>query len=300
MPCKTYDFLVKVQRLLTVLAMLLPVESFGAPPTIYPGERHYFTNADGGTKECRSANGTLPDTVSCSKPLFSATTCDPAGNFVRASVSDTVATSFAAVRIVTASVYNDFSIPGDFSHFVDAQIAVTYDFFVGLGAFSAYSSSGGLSIIVEDITDSIPIYVTNESIYKMARSGDQGFTDISGGEQIEYPRNEVYNLKVKLRSGRTYRIWFQAQAMAESDGLYTFAEGDAYWNRLMVDLGTDEVEQLSQHDTAIKDVIAQHDADIKKQLADLQGQITDINEKLDEIKNLLLTPQGLRNGFPIK
>jgi hypothetical protein len=270
-------------------ALLVPAPSFGAPPTINPGQRYYFTTADGGKKECRSANGTLPDTVSCSKPLFSSTTFDPAHNTVRAIVSDTPITSFAAVRIATASVYNDFTIPGDFYHFVDAQITVTYDFFIGLAAFSAYTAGSTLSISVEDITDNIPVWIANETIDDGQRSGDQGFTDITGGEQIEYPRNQGYTLNVKLRRGRTYRIWFQVESVAESDGLFVSSEGDAYWNRLMVDLGADPVEQL-----------AQHDADIKQQLSNLQGQLTDINDKLDEINTQLITPPGRRPGFPYK
>jgi len=274
---------------LALAILLVPVQTFAAPTVINPGERHYFTSAEGGKKECRSADGSLPDTVSCNKPLFQATTYDPAGNFVRASVSDTPVTSFAAARIVTASVYNDFTIPGDFSHFVDAQISYTYDFFVGLAAFSAYSASGELSMIVEDITDTIPVFIAQEVIYTLDRSGDQGFTDISGGEQIDYPRNEVHTMKIKLRRGQTYRIWFQAQAIAESDGLYVFAEGDGFWNRLMVDLGNDPVEQLAMHDT-----------DIKSELSKLQGQFNEINSKLDKINRLLLTPQGRRSGFPLK
>ena len=41
----------------------------------------------------------------------------------------------------------------------------------------------------------------------------------------------------------------------------------------------------------IETAITSHDADIKKQLANLQGQIIVINRKLDEIKGLLLIPE---------
>jgi hypothetical protein len=260
---------------LALSATFFPASSFGAPPVINPGERHYFTKADGGARLCRSANGTLPDTVSCNNALFDKTTFNAANNFVRASVEDTPLTSFAAARIVTASVYNDFSIPGDSAHFVDAQITVTYDFFVALAAYSAYTASSSLSLIVEEITSSVPVFIANETFFSMERNGDQGFTDITGGEQIDYPRNEAYTMKIKLRRGHTYRVWFQAKSLAESDGLYVLAEGSGYWNRLMVDLDNDQVEQLAQHDQAIKN-------------------------ELNGIKDILATPLGRRPGFPNK
>jgi len=46
----------------------------------------------------------------------------------------------------------------------------------------------------------------------------------------------------------------------------------------------------------IEAAIAAHDAEIKKQIANLQGQIIIINRKLDEIKGLLLTPEGERGS----
>jgi len=35
-------------------------------------------------------------------------------------------------------------------------------------------------------------------------------------------------------------------------------------------------------------------------LNELDGKLTDINAKLDEIRDLLITPQGRRPGFPKK
>jgi hypothetical protein len=45
--------------------------------------------------------------------------------------------------------------------------------------------------------------------------------------------------------------------------------------------------------------LAKHDGDIKTELAIIKNQLNGINQGLDEIKTLLLTPQGLRDGFPI-
>jgi hypothetical protein len=50
----------------------------------------------------------------------------------------------------------------------------------------------------------------------------------------------------------------------------------------------------------IKIAIATHDVDIKKQVADLQGQIMVMNRKLDEIKKLLTSEEGGESSIPKK
>jgi hypothetical protein len=50
----------------------------------------------------------------------------------------------------------------------------------------------------------------------------------------------------------------------------------------------------------IKIAIATHDADIKKQVADLRGQITVMNRKLDEIKKLLMSEEESESSTPKK
>ena len=57
---------------------------------------------------------------------------------------------------------------------------------------------------------------------------------------------------------------------------------------------------LSVHDSAIRGLLATHDADIKRELAAIRRKLDENNALLDEIKRLLLTPQGRREGFPIK
>jgi hypothetical protein len=47
---------------------------------------------------------------------------------------------------------------------------------------------------------------------------------------------------------------------------------------------------------SIETAIAAHDADIKKQIADLRAQIMVINRKLDEINGLLLMPEDERRS----
>jgi hypothetical protein len=57
---------------------------------------------------------------------------------------------------------------------------------------------------------------------------------------------------------------------------------------------------LTAHDLAIRTQLATHDADIKRELAEIKKKLDDQQALLEEIKKLLLTPQGRREGFPIK
>jgi hypothetical protein len=50
----------------------------------------------------------------------------------------------------------------------------------------------------------------------------------------------------------------------------------------------------------IKVAIATHDAEIKKQIADVQGQIMVMNRKLDEIKKLLMSGEESESSVPKK
>ncbi len=65
-------------------------------------------------------------------------------------------------------------------------------------------------------------------------------------------------------------------------------------------LGTHTHEDLATHDTNIDADLATHDADVKALLAKLQNSVDENQRKLDQIIDLLLTPQGRRDGFPQK
>jgi hypothetical protein len=65
-------------------------------------------------------------------------------------------------------------------------------------------------------------------------------------------------------------------------------------------LGTHTHEDLATHDRNIDAELAAHDAEVKALLATLQNSVDENQKKLDQIINLLLTPQGRRAGFPQK
>jgi hypothetical protein len=296
--------------LLIVLVAVVPYAAF-AEPFVSPGETLEFAHADGGGTQCRIATGVLPDTGPCEDPL---TTFHAADNFVRAVFDATLLTGgLGEAHYTTAWIYNNFSIPGDPNNLVDAQISVTFGYYGVLFAGGAFKTSGTLSLEVADVTPGDPIrLITGPTIFQQERSGDQGFSDIAIGQELQYPRGESASIQVKLRRGRTYRITFKLETLAEEFAVgRVVANASASWSQLSVTLGSDEVEQLSQHDGDIKSAIAthdatmkaaleQHDADIKRKLDELDGKLTDINAKLDEIIDLLLTPQGRREGFPLK
>ncbi len=60
----------------------------------------------------------------------------------------------------------------------------------------------------------------------------------------------------------------------------------------------DIISDVAAHDTNIDADLAAHDADIKALLATIQSGIVENGQKLNQVINLLLTPQGLRPGFP--
>ena len=47
-------------------------------------------------------------------------------------------------------------------------------------------------------------------------------------------------------------------------------------------------------------MLATHDADVKRELAEIKDMLDEQRQQLEEIKRLLLTPQGRREGFPLK
>lgn len=302
------------------LVAIVPLAAYAAP-SVNPGETLLFAHADGGGTQCRTADGSLPDTVNCS----GATTFNASQNHVRAVFHATLPiNSLGKAHYSTAWVYNDFSIPGNPTNLVDAQISVKFDCVGEILATAAYDAKATVTLEVDDITPGGPVLpVTSSTIFQQERSGSQGFTDISSGADLEYPRGDTASIQVKLRRGRTYRITFKAETLSEAFGIgEILGDCSATWNQLSVTAGADQVELLSQHDADIKSAIATHDADIKAAIAahdttmkaalalhdadikhkldELDGKLTDISAKLDEIKSLLLTPQGRRPGFPLK
>ena len=159
-----------------------------------------------------------------------------------------------------------------------------------------------MSVEVEDITDdpNNPIGIGSFDLVSRDRQGDQGFTDVAFGAAV-YDRNgDTASFSLKLRSGRTYRIWFKAEAYGTNVPVSTTSNIRGRWSELSVTVVEDDTElilqlqeDLKQHDTDIKSAVSIHDGDIKALLATVQSDLA-------EIKRLLNTPPGRRPDFPLK
>lgn len=197
----------------------------------------------------------------------------------------------------TSWLYKDIEID-DLSgegNFVDVQISTTYTWEGGILGGGNYEGRFSLSIEIEDITDDTnnPEGIGSFDLVSRDRSGDQGVTDVAAGG-ITYDRNkDTAHFQIKLQRGRTYRINFKAEAYGSPllSGIESSVR--ARLEKLGVSIGIDLTEQIAIHDQEIKAAIADHDEDIKEKI---EGIMAD----LEEIKKLLITPQGRRNGFPLK
>ena len=286
---------------LLFIALSSPL-SVAAETAVPIGETVTFTRAENAQASCRL--GSLPE---------------PCNNFLGETAARAVPrevetsarfgplnTSIGIPLYSTASVYNDFFIPGPpDGHMIDVQITVQYDFFGNLASFGMYALSNSLSLRVQDRT--LNALVARHELAKMERQGDQGFTDVSGAQERSALTGEVGHFIVKLRRGHHYRLHFELESSAVSFVVGALrADAFAQWHRLSVNAGEDVVELLDAHDQDIKaalaalaGALAKHDADIKAELTIIKNQLNGIDQDLEEIKTLLLTPQGLRDGFPI-
>jgi hypothetical protein len=268
-----------------------------AAVSVPPGETHAFSRADGGKTECRVEG--IPKNCT---GRFRNTDFDAANKRVVADfASGVLNTGLGLPNVAHAAVYNDFSIPGSPDTVVDVQISVKYDFDGVMGGGGAYEVAGAAMLLVEDISASPARAAGSMELFRQDRSGDQGLTDISTGVETYILVGESASFQLKLRRGRTYRLWFSAEALAEILLVGTVQSSVmASWSQLSVTVDEDEVEQLDGHDADIKAVIDRHDADIKAELAEIKDKLGKIEDDLAEIKRLLITPQGRRPGFPLK
>ena len=267
-----------------------------------------FTTAENAEAGCRFGQ----DTVSCNQ-FLGETAARAALKEVETSARFGVFSLNFPIGVPvysTASVYNDFTIPGPpDGNLIDVQITVQYDFFGNFASAGLYTLNNSLALRVQDRTANA--LVARHELASMERQGDQGFTDASLAEERSVLTGEVGHFIVKLRRGHHYRLHFELESSAVSFVAGALrADAFAKWNRLSINVGEDEVELLDVHDQEVKAMIlgveksllgalAKHDGDIKAELAIIKNQLNGINQGLDEIKTLLLTPQGLRDGFPI-
>jgi cell division septum initiation protein DivIVA len=108
------------------------------------------------------------------------------------------------------------------------------------------------------------------------------------------------SLRLLLRRGRTYRVWFQAEAMGEQFVVgQSKAITEATRRRMVVRVDEDEVDLLATHDSDMKEQLATHDEDVKEQLDRIEAKIDDINEKLSlvlktQLEQTLVAPKESR------
>jgi hypothetical protein len=287
---------------------LLPATPTHAVTDVAPGTTVQFTAAEGGSAQCRRG-----DVLARCETIFGETAARPAVAEVETKVDISmtdIAGNLGIPLYSRATIYNDIFIPGSPDNLVDVEISVDYDVYGNFLAVGLYTLTNGLSLSIEDLT-APGEFAASVNLDGMQRQGDQGFSDASVAEERAVQLDDSGKLQVRLRRGHNYRINFQLQSSA-----VTFILGkmraDAFARRhsLAISVATDTTEQLDSHDQDIKNGLASveatlqtdiavHDADIKQELADIKNQLNGIQDDLDEIKLLLITPQGLRPGFPV-
>ena len=294
--------------LVSALLYLTCLASVSAETTVPINETVTFSVAENGQASCREGS----TSVMCSN-FLGETAARPSTREVETSarIGNLQSIGYIGKPIYsTASVYNDFFVPGPpDGNMVDVQITVQYDFTGNIAGAGLYAMSNSLALRVQDRTANA--LVARQDLISMDRQGDQGVTDVSGAQERRVLMGEVGHLLVKLRRGHHCRLHFELESSASTFAVGSMrADAFAKWNRLSVNVGEDEVELLGIHDQEVKaallgvqstllSALATHDTDIKAELAALKNQLSGIEEDLAEIKTLLLTPQGLREGFPI-
>jgi hypothetical protein len=287
-----------------ILALFSPPPA-SAQVTINPGGAANITAPTGGDTSCRINAAS----ISCAILRFLGTDV-VTSNTVRAHYEQLLP-AIGVPNYAAAGVYADIALPGPPNSFVDAQIATTFDFSGFLFGAGAYKGTATVSLHVTDITSGGSVPVASHTLFEQERSGDQGLTDVTAGGETQTLRGSTSTFRVTLRRGRTYRLTFEAEVLGEALIVgKVMSEATATWIRSAVTVDEDEVDLLAIHDTgmqsalaahdlAVRTQVAQHDADIKEELAEIRKKLDEQTALLEEIKRLLLTPQGLREGFPI-
>jgi len=104
-------------------------------------------------------------------------------------------------------------------------------------------------------------------------------------------------------------LWAAGEALAitatANNDVKENCNGDAALAAIQSGVGAVQISvnavqtSLAAHDVNIDADLAAHDADIKALLATINGGIVQNRLLLEEVINLLLTPQGRRDGFPL-
>lgn len=149
-----------------------------------------------------------------------------------------------------------------------------------------------MSVEVDDVTAIDPVGVASFDLVSRDRQGDQAIElAIPALDAAPYDRNDdTASFGLKLRSGRTYRITFKAEAYGFPILLIPNVEAAirCWWDELSVTVDEEESVLLMDLDAAL----SLHDAEIK-------ALLTGLGADLAEVKRLLNTPTGRRPEFPI-
>jgi len=287
-----------------ILAVLIwPVSvQAQAGVSVSPGEEVELIDVDGGGVNCRKGTVDGWDLFGdCVGGGFFGTNANPGANEVRARSNAGLSlllffTANGVPNYATAHIFKDILIEGGppDTH-VPVSISVVFDYrnFFFLGASHVASSS--LSLHVIDLATGLP--VASHTMFETERAGDQGFTDLALGDQRLVLVDSSSDLTVLLRRGREYRLVFELEVMSQVLAVGV-VEADAFaeWKSITVRVDEDEVEQLTEHDAAVRSELALHDADVKSLLDEVLDNQAILRAGQLEIIRLLHTPQGRRKS----
>jgi hypothetical protein len=267
------------------LLVVLPI--FASAPlaqsdTAFQGYTIEFGQADGGAVTCRRL-----ESADC-VPVIRTGTADPSSNYVQAQ-SEGILTGLGIPNYAKASIWNDFTVEGAGEAVLDAQISVTYDYFSSINVAGLSKIGAELSLELLDVTynsgTGSGVSVATHTLLDKERTTDQGVTDITQGAENNYLTGVSSSFVVKLTTGHRYRLAFQLETLGEVmlAGVARVVT-QAARTRLAVTLEEDERQALLEHDARltahdqhlahyarkIERAIAEHDADVRALLRDLQ------------------------------
>jgi len=268
--------------------------------SVEPGGEVVLMDVDGGGVNCRRGTSGGVDFLPDCLLGFLGTNADPGANSVRARSFAalnpvTFVTAIGVPNYATAHLYKDIMVEGPPGTHVPVEISALFDYKNFFLLAAAYVASSSLSLHVVDLQTGLPVAST--TLFETGRDGDQGFTDIAIGDQRLVLVDSSGDLALLLRRGREYRIVFELEVMSQVLAVGSVeADAMAELKKLTVRVDEDEVEQLADHDYAVRMELATHDGDIKALLQEVLEDLAELRANQYEIVRLLNTPQGRRSS----
>jgi hypothetical protein len=266
----------RIDRARLALISLVGVVGLAAPAfagvSVAPGQTVVLGGSDpgGGPADGSSLTCTIGTVDSgCGFPTnFGASHADAGDNEVVADHNPGILnTGLGSPHVASAGIFDDFTIPGSPDDLVSVQFSASYDLSVRLLGSAAYQIGGELSLFVEDITTGTADGVGSTDLFKEERAGDQGFTDLTTGQEKFNIFHGIGHLQLMLRRGHTYRVWFQVETLSEQFVIgRTNVHADATRRRLTVRVDEDETEQLDRIESKLDGINQKLDVLSKTQL----------------------------------